>query len=138
MDKDYQVTTTFKGKKHTKTITAGVQRTNLGLFASGFLAQPLSDGEMMGDFPLLFPVAAEHMPRQRFREGVLPFTLGKKQVPAVVTRLDKQNKSSDRLWNTTTGHGMLLRMEEQSNFGQIVYELVGVNGVSPDKSELVR
>ena len=138
IDEDYTVTTTFKGKKHTKTITAGVQRTNVGLFASGFLAHPLTDGEMIEDFALLYPVAADHMARQRFREGVMPFSIGKKQVPCVVTRLDRQNKTSDRLWNTTTGVGMLLRMEESTNFGQIVYELVGVNGVPPEKSELVK
>lgn len=140
MGKDYQVTTTFQGKKQTKTITAGVQQSNFGLFASGFLGKRLEDGEMIEDFPLLYPVLADHMPRQRFREGVLPFTFGNDtQIPCLITRIDKPNsKDSDRLWNATKGQGVLLRMEEQTTLGKIVYELVGVNGKSPAESELLR
>jgi hypothetical protein len=139
MGGDYQVTSTFRGKKTSKTITAGVQRTNYGLFAAGFLPQSLEGDELFRDYPMLFPAAANHMPRQKFNEGVLPFVVGPdKQVPAVVTRLDKPNKTSDRLWNAASGHGILLRMEEKSSLGLITYELAAVNGVPPAQSQLVR
>ncbi|MFN8177153.1 MAG: hypothetical protein U0167_04465 [bacterium] len=135
---NYQLTTTFQGKKHTKTITAGVQRTNFGLFAGGYLEKPLDGGDMFEDFPLLYPVGGDHKPRQKFREGIFPFTVGTKQVPAIVTRLDRPNKTTDRIWNAATGPQILIRMEEASNMGKITYELVSVNGVAPDRSALLQ
>jgi hypothetical protein len=137
--KNYELTTTFQGKKHTKTITSGVQRTNFGLFAAGYLAVPLDQGDMFEDFPLLYPVGGDHQARQKFREAVMPVAVAPhKQVSAIVTRLAKPDKTSDRLWNTASEPEILLRMEETSNLGMMTYRLVSVNGVSLENSELIR
>jgi hypothetical protein len=52
---DYHLTAYHGEEVSQLTGTAGVQRTNWGLFCGGFLAEPLSEGEMMQDYPLLFP-----------------------------------------------------------------------------------
>ncbi len=136
---DYQVTTTFRGKKSSTMITAGVQRTNFALFCAAYLQDQLDGPEMFQDFPLLFPVAGTHMARQLFREGVLPFQIAKdREIPASVCRIEAQDKTSDRIFNAAAGHRILVRMEEVSNLGKIVYELVRVNGVPAGESELVR
>jgi hypothetical protein len=94
---------------------------------------------MFSDFPLLYPVAGEHKARQKFREAVLPFALGPdRQVDSIITRLKKQDKSMDRIWNAAGGHQILLRMEESTNLGRMIYELSRVNGEHPAASPLLR
>ncbi|GJM44921.1 MAG: hypothetical protein DHS20C21_17630 [Gemmatimonadota bacterium] len=139
MGDDYHVTTTFQDKKKTKTITSGVQRTNFGLFAGGFMDEALNQGDLLRDYPLLFPVGGDHQPRQKYREAVLPFVVSAdKRVRSIVTRIKRPNDDSDRLWNTVEGHQILLRMEEQTTQGLMVYELLSVNGVSAGESEYIQ
>jgi hypothetical protein len=139
MGSEYQVTTTFRGKRNSNTITAGVQRSNFGLYCAAYLDERLDEGGLFDDFPLLFPVAGTHMARQLFREGTLPFQLAKgREIPASLCRLEALDKTSDKIFNTVSGHRLLLRMEETSNLGTIIYELVGVNGVAPAESEWVQ
>lgn len=136
---DFHVTTEFAGKKHSKTITAGVRRTNFGLFAGGFLAEPLDTGGLMQDFPILYPVGGDHKPRQKVRDAILPFGLpGGKKIRSIQSTIRKPDKSADRIWNTTGDYQILLRMEEKSSLGVLVYELTSVNGQSPDESELIQ
>lgn len=139
MGQDYQVTSTFRGKRTQTTITAGVQRTNFGLFSAVYLEDELDSNEMFQDFPMLFPVAGTHMARQLFREGILPFAIDKeREIPVTVCRIEALDKTSDRIYNATTGPRILLRMEEVSNLGEIVYQLARVNGVPAAESELLR
>jgi len=137
---EFHVTTTFAGKKRDNRITADVRRTNFGFFAGAFLDEPLDKGDVLRDYPLLFPVGADHQGRQKYREAILPFTFagGRKKVHAIRSRVKRPNEKSDYLWNTVEGHQILLRMEESSNLGEMTYELRSVNGVAPAESELIR
>ncbi len=135
---DYHVTTEFEEKKHSKTITSGVRRTNLGLFAGGFLAERLDEGGILQDYPMLYPVGGDHKPRQKVRDAILPFNLGDRQVRSIQSTIRKPDKTSDRIWNTTGDYQILLRMEEKSSLGVLVYELKSVNGVHPVESELIQ
>ena len=136
---DFQVTTTFGGKTVNKTITAGVRQTNFGLFAGGFLPDRLDGDGMLIDYPLLFPVGGDHLARQKYREAVLPFVLADgSKVPAIATRLKHRDETSDRLWNAEKGHQILLKMDQQSPQGLLIYLLTSVNGVEPSKSELIQ
>lgn len=136
--RDFQVTTTFQGKKRTYTITADVSRTNFGMFCAGFLAEPLAEGDFFSDFPLLYPVGGDHKARQRFREAILPFqATAARTIPTIITRLEKQDKTSDRFWNAAHAHEILLRMEETTSFGLMIYRLETVNGESVDASKLL-
>ncbi len=136
--RDFQVTTTFQGKKRTYTITSDVRRTNLGMFCAGFLAEPLAEGDFFSDFPLLYPVGGDHKARQRFREAVLPYqATAARTIPTIVTRLEKPDKTSDRYWNAAHAHEILLRLEETTSFGLMVYRLETVNGEPVDASKLL-
>ena len=135
---DYQVSTTFQGKKRSYTITSHVQRTNFGMFCAGFLAEPLASGDFFSDFPMLYPVGGDHKARQRFREAVLPFEVtGSRSMSTIITRVDKQDKTSDRYWNADDAHEILLRMEETTSFGVMIYQLKSVNGESLDTTKLL-
>lgn len=138
MGEDFHLTTEFAGKKSTKTITAGVQRTNFGLFAGAFLAERLDEGPLMSDFPLLYPVGGDHQPRQKIRDAVIPFSIAGTQVASIQSTLRRKNGKSDRIWNAVKGHQILLRMEERSTLGLMVYELTSVNGVHPSESDLIQ
>ena len=135
---DYQITTTFQDKKHTYTITSHVQRTNFGMFCAGFLAEPLAGGDFFSDFPMLYPVGGDHKARQRFREAVLPFGVTPtRSVPTIITRVEKQDKTSDRYWNAEDAHEILLRLEETTSFGVMIYRLQSVNGEPVDTTKLL-
>lgn len=136
---DFQVTTTFGDKTTNKTITSGVRQSNFGLFAGAFLPDRLDGDGMLIDYPLLFPVAGDHLARQKYREAVLPFVLADgTKVPAITTRLKHRDETSDRLWNADKGHQILLKMEQQSPQGILIYRLTSVNGVDPTNSELLQ
>lgn len=136
--RDFQVTTTFQDKKRTYTITSDVRRTNFGMFCAGFLAESLADGDFFSDFPLLYPVGGDHKARQRFREAILPFqATPARTIPTIITRLEKQDKASDRYWNAANAHQILLRMEETTSFGLMIYRLETVNGEPVDASKLL-
>lgn len=136
--KDFQVTTTFQGKRRTYSITSDVRRTNFGMFCAGFLEEPLAGGDFFSDFPLLYPVGGDHKARQRFREAILPFQAAPhRAVSTIITRLEKQDKSSDRYWNADDAHEILLRMEETTSFGLMIYVLETVNGESVDTTKLL-
>ncbi|HMB70383.1 MAG TPA: hypothetical protein VKU85_13790, partial [bacterium] len=116
MGEDYHVTTTFEGKKQSKTITSHVQRTNLGMFAGGFLEEKLNEGDLLRDYPMLYPVGGDHEARQKYREAVMPFVLSpERSVSAIVTRVKRKDERSYRLWNAIGGHQILLRMEAPGN-----------------------
>ncbi|MBZ0268125.1 hypothetical protein K8I85_08210 [bacterium] len=135
----FQVTSTFGGKTTNRTITSGVRQSNFALFAGGFLPDHLDRDGMLIDYPLLYPVGGDHIPHQKYREAVLPFVLrdGSK-VPAITTRLKHRNETSDYLWNVEKDHQILLKMDRRTPQGLIVYILTSVNGVAPEKSELIR
>lgn len=136
---DFQLTTTFGGRTTNKTITSGVRQSNFALFAGAFLPDKLDGDGMLIDYPLLFPVGGDHLARQKYREAVLPFVLADgTRVPAITTRLKHRNETSDRLWNADKGHQILLKMEQQSPQGLLIYRLTTVNGVEPSKSELIQ
>jgi len=135
----YQITTTFEGKKRSYAISAEVRRSNFALFCGGYLEERLDGGEPFEDFPMLYPVGGDHKARQRFREAEFPFEIGPKtSVPTVISRIEKKDKSHDRIWNAVAGPQILLRMEESTNFGPMVYELRTVNGVPAAESGLLR
>jgi hypothetical protein len=132
---DYHVTSTINGKTFEKTETAGVQRTNIGLFCGGFLAEPLSEGEMLQDFPLLFPASGKHVPRQKYRVGTYPIPLPSgESLPVIETHLARLDKSRDTLWHHADEYEALVRMVEQGPAGPVVYDLVRVNGEPVDWS----
>lgn len=137
-DDDYHLTITFDGTTRQTTITAGVTRTNFGLFCAGYLARPIHEGSLMEDFPLLFPVGGDHQPRQRFREAGFPLRVGKERsVPSIVNALRRLDEKTDRIWNANDERAILLRMDENRSFGLLRYELLSVNGVPVDDTELL-
>ena len=136
--RDFHVTATTPGGSRQYTTTSDVRRSNLGLFCAGFLAEPLDDDEIMRDYPLLWPTAGTHFPRQKFRQSVMPFQVGpQRSVSTIISRLPKSSKTpeSDRTWHTNNAHQILVRLEETSDFGLMIYELVAVDGVPVADSE---
>jgi len=134
---DYHVSTTFDGNRSSKTITSGVQRTNLGVFCGGYLEVPLDEGPLLANWPLLFPAAADHEGRQKFRESVSPFDVDGREVPAITTRIRRPDESSQRIWNTANDLQILLRMEDRVPQADLLYILANVNGVPATQSELL-
>jgi hypothetical protein len=138
-DFDYHVTSELQGKTTQTMITAGVRRSNLGLFCGGFLETPLDQDEMFVDFPLLYPVYANHEARQKYREMTIPMDVGADEpVPIIVSRVQRKDKKSDAMWNTASPHQILIRYEEPTSYGKMVYQLVTVNGEPFAESELIR
>jgi hypothetical protein len=108
------------------------------MFCAGFLAEPLAEGDFFSDFPLLYPVAGDHKARQRFREAILPFDITPaRSISTIITRVEKQDKTSDRYWNADDAHEILLRLEETTSFGVMIYQLRTVNGESVADSKLL-
>lgn len=133
----YHVTTEFEGEKTSKTITAGVRRSNLGLFCAGYLEQPLTGSGVFSDFPLLFPVLGDHKPRQRVQEGVMEREVLGRSVPAILTRLNKPTRSRFRMWHSANDLEILLRLEEETPQTTLIYDLIKVNGEPANQSELL-
>jgi len=134
---DYHVSTTFGEDRSSRTITSGVQRTNLGLFCGGYLEIPLDEGPLLANWPLLFPAAADHEPRQKFRESVAPFDIGGREVSAIMSRIQRVEESSYRIWNSANDLQILLRMEDSVPQAKLIYILTNVNGVPAAESELL-
>jgi hypothetical protein len=134
---DYHVSTTFDGERNSRTITAGVQRTNLGVFCGGYLETPLDQGPLLADWPLLFPAAADHGGRQKFRESTGPIDVGGREVRAITTRIKRGDESSYRIWNSANELQILLRMEDNVPQADLLYILANVNGVPAVESELL-
>jgi hypothetical protein len=127
---DYHVTTVFDGKTSQKTITSGVQRTNLGMFCGGFLAEEdIATAPIMADFPLLFPVGADHQARQKFREGKFKTPIaGGGEVSVIVSTLKRPDQKRDRYFHMDDPHLILLRLEESTSYGLMTYELTKIDG----------
>jgi hypothetical protein len=139
MGDDYHVTTDFNGQKHQKTITANVRRTNLGLFCAGYLEEPLDQGKIIEDYPLLYPVGGDHQARQRYQEATVKIPLTADRGATVfISTMRKVDKKKDRYWHVKNKYQILIRMEESTNYGVMTYELTAVNGVPPEESELIR
>jgi hypothetical protein len=135
---DYQVSSDVDGQRTQKTITAGVQRTDVGLFCAGFLEHPLNSGEFFEDFPLLFPAMANHEGRQKFNEGIIMATVDGTNVPAIRTQIRHPSKTSDFYWHSADEHEMLLHLAAHTSFGTMRYELVSVNGERTDLGRMFR
>lgn len=133
----YQVTTEFDGEKSSKQINADVRRSNFGLFAAGYLAEPLSGAGVFADFPLLFPVLGDHQPRQRIQEGVVERDVMGRTVRAIVNRLNKPNRTRFRMWHSANELEILLRLEDETPQTTLIYELIKVNDVPANESELL-
>jgi hypothetical protein len=130
---DYHITVHHSGGTLQKTETAGVQRTNWGLFCGGFLSEPLTEGEMLQDYPMLFPSSGRHFPRQKFRTARVALQLPSNQTISVVeTQLARLDSDRDRLWNRDDPHEALIRLEEHGPLGLVTYELAAVNGAAVD------
>jgi hypothetical protein len=134
---DFMVTTRFEDEQTQKTITAGVRRTNFGLFCAGYLAEPLGEQPVLTDFPLLFPVAGDHGGRQKFQLAIEPVRIGERSVSCIHSRINRPNRTRDHLWNSSNALQILVRMEESTNQGKLVYELTQVNGVPAAESGML-
>jgi hypothetical protein len=112
-------------------VTAGVRRTNYGLFSGSFLEEPLDQDRILRDYPLFFPAAGDHEGRQKIREGIMPYILVRgKPVRAILTTLRKPDETSNRYWHSAEPPQMLLRKEETTGYGILTYVLSTYNGVS--------
>jgi hypothetical protein len=133
IDIDYHVTV-HQGEKVTqRTETAGVQRTNWGLFCGGFLEERLGEGEMMQDYPMLFPSSGRHFPRQKFRSGRVPVTSPSgESFPVIETSFARVEGDWDEAWHRDDPHEILLRMKEHGPLGLVTYELTAVDGKPVD------
>jgi hypothetical protein len=116
-----------------RTETAGVQRTNWGLFCGGFLAERIGEGEILQDYPMLFPSSGRHYPRQKFRIGRVPVRSpsgeGFSVIESTLARLDADK---DELWHRDHPHEVLLRMKEHGPLGLVTYDLAAVDGAPVD------
>lgn len=130
---DYHITATRGGQTEQFTGTAGVQRSNVGLFCGGFLEEPLDTDSAFRDYPLLFPAEGRHHPRQKFRTGIMPFQAPSGPVPLIVSFLQRiGTKSKDELWHRHDDHQPLVKMVESRETGRTTYELTAVNGEHVD------
>ena len=133
----YHLTTEFEGDKTSKQITADVRRSNFGLFAAGYLDEPLANAGVFSDFPILFPVLGDHRPRQRFQEGTMLRDVLGREVFAILTRLRKPDRTRFRMWHTANELEILLRLEDETPQTTLIYELIKVNDVPANESELL-
>lgn len=132
---DYRVRTIKGGQTLDKTITSGVRRTNLGHFCAGYLAEPLDQGALLRDYPLLFPAAGDHEPRQKYRDGVYPYLeVEGEVVRAISSRLKRLSEDTDRFLNSADEMQILLRKELNTGHGLLTYVLQEYNGVSYRRS----
>jgi hypothetical protein len=130
---DYHVTVHQGEKVSQRTETAGVQRTNWGMFCGGFLAEQLSDGELIQDYPMLFPSSGRHFPRQKVRSGRVPVRAPSGESFSVIeSSLARLDSDKDQLWHRDDAHEVLLRMKEHGPLGVVTYELASVDGTSVD------
>ena len=137
VDRHYHVTTDFEGDKNSKEINADVRRSNFGLFAGGYLAEPLSDGGVFSDFPILYPVLGDHRARQRFQEGIMERDVMGRPVRAILNRLRKPDRTRFRMWHAANELEILLRLEDETPQTTLIYELIKVNDVPANQSELL-
>jgi len=135
---DYQVVSDVNGVRSQKTITAGVQRTDVGLFCAGFLERPIRDSEFFEDYPMLFPVMANHEGRHRFYEGTIVTQWNGEPVSVFRTHLRHPSKTSDFYWHSTDEHEKLLYLTAQTGLGELRFELVSVNGEPTSLGSLFR
>jgi hypothetical protein len=130
-DNEFAVEIVGGGRTIERNVTAGVRRTNYGLFCGAFLEEPLDQDPIFRDYPLFFPAAGDHEGRQKIREGVMPFILVRGEaVRAIFTTLRKPDETSNRYWNAAEPPQMLLRKEETTGYGKLIYVLSTYNGVS--------
>lgn len=125
---DYAITATVGGEVSQKTETGEVQRSNLGLFCGGFLETTLDGGELIVDYPLLFPTQGRHFPRQKVRVETLSVAGPDGPLDVIHSRLRKLGGKRDDLWHRDDEHQALLRMVETADFGTLVISIVTLNG----------
>jgi len=135
---DYHITATKEGKTEQFTGTAGVQRTNVGLFCGGFLAEPLGTDDAFRDFALLFPTEGRHYPRQKFRVGVMPMQAPSGPVPMIASFMQRPGtKNRDEMWHRDDEHEPLVKMIENRDTGRLTWELVAVDGEPVDWAKAI-
>ncbi len=130
-DHEFAVEIVGGGRTLERNVTAGVRRTNYGLFCGAFLEEPLDQDPMFRDYPLFFPAAGDHEGRQKIREAVMPFIRVRGEtVRAVFTKLRKPDETANQYWHSAEPPQMLLRKEETTGYGMLTYVLSTYNGVS--------
>jgi len=126
---DYVVKSTLGTKTTEKTITAGVQCTMQGLYCGGFFPKNLRAGALFENFPLLLPSMADHRAGQLVREGAFPIGIRNSEgIPAFVLWLKRLDKNTDKFWLSDDRDQILLRKEQVTDRGTLVYEIVKKNG----------
>jgi hypothetical protein len=126
---DYQVTSTLGTTSTKKTITAGVQTTNIGLYCGAFLKKQIPEQAMFENYPMLLPAAADHRAGQMVREGSYPVTFGgTESVPAFIVWVKRLDKKTDKFWFSDDADQILIRKEQGIDRGTLVYEIVSFNG----------
>jgi hypothetical protein len=126
---DYVVKSTMGTKTTEKTITAGVQVTMQGLYCGGFFPKNLRAGALFENFPLLLPSMADHRAGQLVREGAFPVAIRNSDgIPAFVLWLKRLDKNTDKFWLSDDRDQILLRKEQVTDRGTLVYEIVKKNG----------
>ena len=132
---DYRVQMVLGGQTLEKTITSGVRRSNVGLYCAGYLAEPLDQGALLRDYPLLFPAVGSHEPRQKYRDGTFPYLrVEGETIRAISSRIKRQSEETDRYWNSADEMQILLRKELHTGHGLLTYVLLEYNGVSYPRS----
>ena len=83
------------------------------------------------------PVGGDHQARQKYREGqfVIPVSEGRK-ASVIISTLRRPDKRRDRYYHLDSDHMPLIRLEEETNYGLMTYELTTINGELAGASEL--
>jgi hypothetical protein len=126
---DYAVKSNLGSKTLEKTITAGVQNTMQGLYCGGYFPKNLRAGQLFENFPLLLPGMADHRAGQLVREGAFPISIRNSDgIPAFVFWLKRLDNKADKFWLTDDGDQILLRKEQITDRGTLVYEITKKDG----------
>ncbi|NNE44691.1 MAG: hypothetical protein HKN12_10810 [Gemmatimonadetes bacterium] len=131
---DYHLTVRRGDESKQRTETAGVRRSPLGFFAAAFQETPMTEGDLIVDFPTLVPAAGRHTAHQRYLSGKAPAqTASGETVRVAMSNLLHVSTARDYLWHRVDHpYQPLLRMEEQVFHGVLVYQIARVNGEPVD------